>query len=61
MFRELFTESDILSLPVVSMLFFMGVFAIVLVRTLSKRRKPHYDRMSRLPLEDQPEAPEIQR
>lgn len=61
MFRELFTESDILSLPVVSMLFFMAVFVVVLLRTFSRRRKPHYDRMARLPLDDQPEAPEAQR
>lgn len=56
MLKELFRFSDLLHVPVFVMLFFMLLFAAVLVRVLSRRRTPHYDAMSRLPLESLSEA-----
>jgi hypothetical protein len=50
MIKELFAHGPVL-LPVAGMLFFFAVFAIVLARTLSRRRG-HYDAMAELPLEN---------
>ena len=54
MFQQLLEDSTLL--PVAGMLFFFAVFAAVLLRVLSRKRRRHYDRMSHLPLDpDQPE------
>ena len=52
MLKELLQSSTVLDLPVVTMLFFIAVFAVVILRVLSRKRRPHYDRMARLPLDD---------
>jgi cbb3-type cytochrome oxidase subunit 3 len=52
MFKDLFSSAALLDLPVVSMIAFIAVFAGVLVWVSAKRRRPHYDRMSQLPLQD---------
>lgn len=49
MLKQLLENSTLL--PVAGMLFFVGVFATVLLRVMSRKRRPHYDQMSRLPLE----------
>ena len=54
MFTEFLQSSSILDLPVLAMLFFIGVFAAVLARALSKRRSADYARMARLPLDSDP-------
>ncbi len=51
MFKHLFQASDLLDVPVLVMLFFLGVFGAVLFRVLSRRRQSHYRAMARLPLE----------
>lgn len=60
MWKDLFSTAAMLDLPLVVMFFFMGVFFVVLARVFSKKRRPHYDHMSRLPL-DESEAPEVVR
>jgi hypothetical protein len=52
MFEDLFicTGGGLLVMPIAAMLFFLAVFAAVLVRVLSG--PPHFDRMARLPLDD---------
>ena len=52
MFEDLFTSATLLDLPVVSMIAFITVFAGVIVWTAARKRRPHYDRMSQLPLDD---------
>lgn len=54
MLQKLLDGSLILDLPVVTMFFFIAVFGFVLMRALSRRRGPHYERMARLPLEEGP-------
>jgi len=53
MLKELLSGSRITDLPLLAMLFFIAAFAVVVVRSLSKKRGPDYAQMSRLPLEDQ--------
>ena len=54
MFKDLFSyaTTDVLSLPLLSMLFFLAVFVVVIVRVCARSRRSHYDRMARLPLTD---------
>ena len=52
MFRKLFEDSTLLDVPVVTMLFFFGVFVTVLIWVLRRSRSAHFDRMSKLPLDD---------
>lgn len=52
MFTKLFESGVLLDLPIASMLAFMALFGGVVLWTSSRRRRPHYDRMSRLPLDD---------
>ena len=56
MFKELFSDCDILSLPVISMLLFLAVFIGMLFWVLAKKRKPYYDHMAALPLDDATES-----
>jgi len=53
MWRELFHGSPATALAVAAMLFFVAVFAGVLVWVADGRRTVHYQRMARLPVEDQ--------
>jgi cbb3-type cytochrome oxidase subunit 3 len=50
MLKQLITDADLLVLPIAGMLFFVLVFAAVLVRTLSRGRA--YAQAARLPLDD---------
>ena len=52
MFEKLFSGNDLLGLPVLGMVFFLAMFVGVVVWVFGRKRKPHYDRMSRLPLSD---------
>lgn len=52
MFRTLFEDSDLLGLPVSSMLVFMTVFVAVIAFVTRRSRKPVYERMALLPLAD---------
>ncbi|MHC5066151.1 MAG: hypothetical protein ACYTG5_19500 [Planctomycetota bacterium] len=52
MFKDFFSSSDLLSLPVLSMLMFIAVFACAVAWSMARKRKSHYERMSRLPLEE---------
>ena len=56
MWRDLFRFSDLLDVPIAVMLFFFAVFAVVLFRALSPARAPHYETMSKLPLDDSTEV-----
>ena len=56
MFKEFFKLSELQSVPVFVMLFFIGIFTLVLFRIFSKKRRSHYDAMSRLPLETEGDA-----
>lgn len=51
MFKELFRLSELLSIPVVVMLFFVAIFLTVLLRVCSRRRGVHYQEMAAMPLE----------
>ena len=52
MFKDLFSTSVLLDLPVVSMLGFFAVFVGVCIWVSSRKREAHYDRMSQLPLDE---------
>ena len=60
MFKDFFRFSDLLDVPVFVMLFFMCIFAVVLVRVFSRRRSGHYQAMAQLPLDSEQEM-EVQR
>lgn len=49
MLKQLLEDSTFL--PIAGMLFFFALFAAVLLRVLSRKRRPLYDQMSRLPLD----------
>lgn len=51
MFKDFFASADFMTLPLVTLILFIAVFLSVVVWTFSKKRKPHYDHMSRMPLE----------
>jgi hypothetical protein len=51
MWKELFKNAELLDVPVLVMLFFFAIFAVVLWRALSKSRTVHYQHMSQLPLD----------
>ena len=51
MFKEFFSESEWLSLPVISLLLFFLFFAAVLIISVLRKNQSHVDRMARLPLE----------
>jgi cbb3-type cytochrome oxidase subunit 3 len=53
MFQKLFADSDLLSLPVLSMLGFIAVFAGSLLWVFARRNRPHFERMARLPLDEE--------
>ena len=52
MFKDLFSDSLLLDLPVVSMLGFFAVFVGVCIWVSARKRGAHYDRMSQLPLDE---------
>lgn len=52
MFEDLFESGVLLDLPLIGMLGFMALFFGAVIWACSKRRKPHFDRMARLPLHD---------
>lgn len=51
---QLFLE-DAALLPVVGLVFFMTIFVLAVIRTMSRRRDALYERMAALPLEEDPE------
>lgn len=52
MFKNLFQSSDFMTLPQITLIAFIAIFIGVWIWTFSKRRKPHYDRMAQMPLDD---------
>ncbi|MCA8972178.1 MAG: CcoQ/FixQ family Cbb3-type cytochrome c oxidase assembly chaperone [Planctomycetes bacterium] len=51
MWKDLFSSADFMSLPLVTLFLFIGVFVGVACWTFSKKRKSHYDVMAQMPLE----------
>jgi hypothetical protein len=51
MYKDLFTQSPIMVLPIVALLLFLGVFVAVLLRTFA-RKSDRFDAVARLPMED---------
>ncbi len=51
MYREFFTRSPLLALPLVALVIFLAVFLGVLVSVL-RRRAHHFDSASRMALDD---------
>jgi hypothetical protein len=51
MWRDLFSDSPLTVLALAALLFFVAVFAAVLVWTGSRRRSTHYRAMARLPID----------
>ena len=56
MWKDLFSGAVLLDLPIVVMLAFLALFVGVVLWTHGRRRRPHYDLMSRLPLDLEPES-----
>ena len=50
MLREVLSHSPILALPLAAMFLFITVFALVVTRTMTRRRE-HFARVARLPLD----------
>jgi hypothetical protein len=51
MYREFFSQSPVLALPILSLMIFIAVFAGIVVRTM-RRRPSTFEGISALPLED---------
>ncbi len=56
MYREFFMRSPLLSLPLVALVIFMGVFAAVLIRVFGRSAK-QFDNDARMPLGNDQEDP----
>lgn len=54
MFVELIKTSGLLTLPILSMVFFMLVFALALLWTVT-RKQQHYSNLANLPLQEDQE------
>jgi hypothetical protein len=55
MYRDFYAGHDLLAFPLFALLFFVAVFAAVLVRLfVSGRKDPRYDLLATLPLDDAP-------
>jgi hypothetical protein len=53
MYREFFASSPLLGLPIVSLVIFIAVFALVVVRLWTfGRHSPEHQRLARMPLEE---------
>jgi len=52
MYHDFFAKSPLLALPIIALILFVAVFAVVVLRTFSKREREVADAASRLPLED---------
>jgi cbb3-type cytochrome oxidase subunit 3 len=52
MYHDFFAKSPLLALPIIALILFVTVFAMVVVRTFSKKQREVADEASRLPLED---------
>ncbi|MCR9247808.1 MAG: cbb3-type cytochrome c oxidase subunit 3 [bacterium] len=52
MWKALFADGSLFTLPIVGMCIFIAIFLAVLVRVMQRSRKPQYDHMSTLPLDD---------
>lgn len=52
MWQKLFSGSEWLDLPLVTLVFFMATFVGACVWALARRRSGHYDRMARMPLQE---------
>jgi hypothetical protein len=50
MYREFFANHPMLALPVISLLLFIAVFAMIVVRTM-RRRPSQFDALAALPLD----------
>ncbi len=51
MYREFFSQSPVLALPILSLMIFIAVFAGIVVRTM-RRRPSTFEGIAALPLED---------
>ena len=51
MWRDLFNGNPVTVLGVTALMFFIGVFAGVLVWTMRRKRSPHYAHMANMPNE----------
>lgn len=58
MWRELFTGGSLFDLPLIAMVLFLAIFVTVVLRVLQRSRRPEYDRMASLPLDDDTNATE---
>jgi hypothetical protein len=56
MYREFFAHHPLLALPVLSLVLFMVVFAVIVARTL-RRRPAQFDALAALPLDGAGEVP----
>lgn len=54
MLREFLSGVTLTDLPVVAMCLFFVIFLAALLRVSQRRRFKEYDRMSQLPLQDEP-------
>lgn len=62
MLKETLSQTDLLELPMFAFVFFMLVFALIVVRVLLRGRKdPHYETLAALPLIDDADAREVER
>ena len=50
MYREFFAQHPMLALPVMSLVIFVAVFAMIVVRTM-RRRPAQFDALAALPLD----------
>lgn len=55
-YQQFFARSPLLALPVISLVIFVTVFALVLLRLwFSRNQSPQFEHLSRLPLDDSTE------
>jgi len=61
MYREFYSALSSTTLPLVTMLFFLVAFLLVLARLFLLRRRHDYDHLAALPLEDAAPATDADR
>lgn len=53
MFKSFFLNSPLLVWPLVALMIFMGVFAVIIFRTFGRRRNAEFDAAAQLPLAEE--------
>ena len=57
MYKEFYSGMEWSLLPIVTLFFFLGAFALMLLRTFAYKKKHDFDSVAALPLDDENPTP----